>query len=675
MEKVVLNVEGMTCVNCAKAIEVSLTKLKGVKKVVVSFETGRCYVEFNEEFLSLEEIIKVIEGLGYSVVSHTKKRDFQREILIFSFIASLCIMLLMMWKNPQSLFLQGILSLSVQILGGYKFYRGAYAGIKSRIGNMDLLVALGTSSAILYSFFAVFRLLPGEPFFETNAFLISFVRLGKYIEERTKKRALHLLKELFAIQTSKVRLLTKEGEKEVSIGDVLPGDIIILKPGDLIPLDGELVEGRLEVEEALVTGESVPKLKKEGDLLISGSLVINGYAKAKVKALLEKSYVSMLINMVEEALRHKPPIQRIVDRVSHYFVQVVVVLAFLVFLFWFFYLRDLPLSFNFALSILVISCPCAMGIAVPLAISVGLVRAYKQGLLVKDPSVFEKAHLINALILDKTGTLTKGQPKILTYKEYDEKALVYAYALAKTSRHPYSRAIIALAKEKGITSSEEFKNCREVPGEGIYCEDFFLGKDPGSKAIVLKRGEKILAEFIAEDEIREEAREVLTYLKNRGIEVVLATGDTIERARKVAENLGLDKIYAEVKPEDKLKMVEEYQRKGYKVAMVGDGINDAPALAKADLSFVMAEGTDLSKRVGEVVLLSGLKGLYNFFQISFFLRRRIYQNLFWAFLYNLLGIPIAGGILYSYGIILKPEMAGLMMALSSISVVINSVRK
>ncbi|MFN3921939.1 MAG: heavy metal translocating P-type ATPase, partial [Caldimicrobium sp.] len=648
--KVVLKVEGMTCVNCAKAIEISLQRLKGIKKVKVSFEIGRCYVEYNPELLSLDEIVKVVEGLGYKIVSHTKKRGYEREILVFSFLSSVFIMLLMFWKDPKSLLLQGFLSLFVQILGGYKFYQGAYAGIKTRIGNMDVLVALGTTSAFLYSLLSAFKILPGEPFFETNAFLISFVRLGKYIEEKTKTKALHLLKELFALQTSKVRIFTQEGEKEVSIEDVLPGDIILLKPGDLIPLDSEVLEGKLEVDESLVTGESVPVLKKEGDDLISGSIVVNGFAKAKIKALLEKSYVSMLLKMVEEALTHKPPIQRIVDRVSHYFVQVIVALSILVFIIWFYNSSDFQLSFNFSLALLVISCPCALGIAVPLVISVGLVRSYKRGILVKDPAVFEKAHLIKVLILDKTGTLTKGQPVILEYQEYEKEALSIAYGLAQTSRHPYSKAIVEFVKRKGI-NPYEFKNCKEVPGEGIYCEDYFLGKATNSKAVLLKKGNKLLAEFFAEDEIREEAKEVLSYLQDKGIEIVLATGDNLKRAQIVAETLGIKNFYAEVKPEKKLKIVEEFQEKGYKVAMVGDGINDAPALARADLSFVMAEGTDLSKRVGEVVLLSGLKGLKAFFEISFLLKKRITQNLFWAFLYNLLGIPIAGGIFYNYGII------------------------
>ncbi|MFN3504981.1 MAG: heavy metal translocating P-type ATPase [Caldimicrobium sp.] len=674
MEKVVLQVEGMTCVNCAKAIEISLKKLKGVKKVEVSFEVGRCFVEYNKDFLSLEDIIKVIESLGYRVVSQKIKKDYQREILIFSFLSSVIIMFLMFWDHPQSLIFQAVLSISVQIIGGLKFYRGAYAGIKTRIGNMDLLVAIGTTSALLYSICSLFKILPGEPFFETNAFLISFVRLGKYIEERTKSKSLHLLKELFSIQTSKVRLFLKGTEKEVSIEEVLPGDILIFKTGDLVPLDSELIEGKLEVDEALVTGESAPLFKKEGDKLISGSVIISGFAKVKVLATLEKSYISMLLKMVEEAISRKPPLQRIVDKVSHYFVQVIIILSVLVFVIWYQKTGNMLLSFNFSLSVLVISCPCALGIAVPLVISVGLVRSYRKGLLVKDPAVFEKAQSINCLILDKTGTLTKGKPKIVSFKEYTEDALSIAYGLAKTSTHPYSKAIVEFAIQKEV-SHREFKDCKEVPGEGIYCEDYFLGKSSKSKGLALEKGDTLLAEFIAEDEIREDAKEIIEFFQKSGIKVILATGDTKVKAEKVAFALGIKEVYAEVKPEDKLKLVEELQVKGYRIGMVGDGINDAPALAKADLSFVMSEGTDLSKRIGEVILLTGLRGLRDFFQLAFWLRKRIFQNLFWAFLYNILGIPVAGGLLYSYGIILKPEISGLMMALSSISVVLNSVRR
>lgn len=674
MEKVTFKVEDMTCVNCAKAIEIALKRLKGVKKVDVSFELGRVYVEFEEEFLGPEEIIKVIEETGYRVAGSEKKRTYEREILFLSFTVSIVIMALMFIHHPFSLYTQALLSMLIQIVGGFKFYKGGYAGLKSRIGNMDLLVALGTTSALLYSLLALFQVLPGEPFFETNAFLISFIRLGKYIEEKTKGRALALLKDLFALQTAKVRLLTPKGEKEVTVTEILPGDLLVLKTGDLVPLDGEVEKGSLEVDESLVTGESLPVLKKKGDPLISGSLVVNGFAKMRVKAMLERSYISMLLNMIEEALQRKPRLQRIADMVSHYFVQVIVLLSMLVFLFWYLKGYGLSLSFHFALAVLVISCPCAFGLAVPLAISVGLVRAYKRGLLLKDPSTFEKVKDIDILILDKTGTLTKGRPKVREFISFEDSALSIAYGLALTSQHPYSKAIVEYAKSLGIEPAQ-VGECREEPGLGIFCGEYFLGRDPSGKGLVLKRRDKVLAEIRAEDELREESEEIIEFLKKRGVKVVLATGDTKDRAEEVAKKLGLESFYAEVKPQDKLRLVEEFQKKGFKVAMVGDGVNDAPALAKADLSFVMAEGVDLSKRVGEVVLLSGLRGIKAFFEVAATVRKRIWENLFWAFIYNLIGIPIAGGLFYTKGLILKPEMAGLMMAFSSISVVLNSLRK
>lgn len=583
-------------------------------------------------------------------------------------------MVLMHFHQPYSLYIQAFLSLIVQIFGGLKFYKGAIVSLKTKTGNMDLLVSIGTTSALAYSFLSLFGVLPGDPFFETNAFLISFVRLGKYIEERTRSKALSLLKDLFALQTSKVRLLTPEGEVEANISEVFPGDILIVKTGDLVPVDSRVVEGSLEVDESLVTGESIPILKKEGDPLLSGSLVISGYAKVEAKSQVESSYVSLLIRLIEEALQKKPMIQRLADRVAHYFVQIIIVLSFLVLLIWYLLTKEPSLSFNFALAVLVISCPCAFGLAVPLAISVGLTRSYKRGILIKDPGSFEKAKLINLIIMDKTGTLTVGKPKVKEFRSFDSNALAIAYSIAVTSQHPYSKAIVEYARAQEV-SPLPLDKCREEPGIGIFCDKYFLGKDPSGKGIILKEESKVLAEIYIEDEIRAESMEVVKTIIKRGIEVVLATGDSYERAKKVAQILGIKKVYAEIRPQEKLQLVDEYQRRGYRVAMIGDGINDAPAMAKADLSFVMAEGVDIAKRIGDVILLSGLKGILYFFEISDTVRRRIWQNLFWASIYNIISIPIAGGLLYHKGIVLKPEMAGLMMALSSVSVVLNSVRK
>jgi len=583
-------------------------------------------------------------------------------------------MILMFLHHPYSLYIQAFLSLLVQVLGGPKFYKGAIAGLKMRTGNMDLLISIGTTSALIYSLLALFKVIPGEPFFETNAFLISFVRLGKFIEERTKTRALSLLKELFALQSSRVKVWTSSGEIEINVSDLFPGDIIVVKTGDLVPVDGKIVEGLVEVDESLISGESVPILKKKGDNLISGSIIVNGYAKVEVTSQVESSYIGVLIRLIEEALQRKPKIQRLADRVSHYFVQIILLLSVAVFLIWFIKTQELSLSFNFALALLVISCPCAFGLAVPLAIFVGLTRTYKRGILVKDPGGFERAGQIDILILDKTGTITVGKPKVIEFNSLDDKAIEIAFSLALTSQHPYSKAIVEYAKQFNL-SPIQLGECREVPGVGIFCGDYFLGRNPSGKGLILRDREQILAEIEVEDEIRVEAKEVLEDIRKRGLGIILATGDTRERASTVAEKLGIETIYAEIKPQDKLKLIEDFQKRGLKVAIVGDGVNDAPAMARADLSFVMAEGVDIAKRVGDVILLSGLRGIVYFFDIADKTRKRIWQNLFWAFIYNIISIPIAGGILYHKGIVLKPEFAGLMMALSSVSVVINSIRR
>ncbi len=668
--RAVLKVSGMTCVNCAKAIEVSLKKLKGVQEVYVSFELGRVVVEFNEELLDLESIKQVIESLGYKVES-AKGKEKNLEVLLFCWFASISIMILMLWHTPYSLPLQAILSLLVQAFGGYTFYKGAISSIKVRVGNMDLLVALGSTASLLYSFLSFFKILPGEPFFETSAFLITFVKTGKFLEEWVKSKALKSLRDLFALQTIKVKVL-KDGKEELkSPQEVFIGDVILLRSGDMVPLDCKLIEGSLEVDESLISGESLPVKKSVGDKLISGSLVVSGFAKAKVEKGFSSSYANLLVKLVEESLSKKPSLQRLADRFSHYFVQFVVAVSFLAFLLWYLKTGDLRLSVNFSLAVLVVSCPCAFGIAVPLALVMGLLRCYRKGVLVKNPAVFERQ--VDIVVLDKTGTLTEGKPQLVDIKLYDETALKLACGLAVASNHPYSIAIRQYCQQKGI-SPIELQECKEEPGTGIYSNGLFLGRSEEGH-VALKEGNRLLAEFFFEDKLREEAKEVVSYLKRKGIKLFMLTGDKKEKAIKIAKELDIDQFLAEAKPEDKLKVVEELQSKGYRVAVVGDGINDAPAMAKADLSVAIGSGTDLAKRVGDVILLKGLKGLMDFFELKDKTIRRVKENLFWAFFYNTLSIPLAGGLLYSKGFYLKPELAGLLMALSSLSVVLNSVRK
>ena len=669
--KVALRVSGMTCVNCARAIELSLKKLRGVEEVSVSFELGRVVVSYKEELLSLEQIKEVIESLGYKVEG-VKGGDKSFQILLFCWLSSLGIMALMFLHGSLSLYLQALLSFLVQVVGGYSFYRSAWHSLKARVGNMDLLVAIGSTSALLYSFLALVGFLPGEPFFETSAFLITFVRTGKRIEEWVRTRALRSLKELFNLQTIRIRVL-KNGKEELKrVDELFVGDLLVLRAGDMVPVDCKVVEGQLELDESFITGESMPVKKSAGELILSGSLVVSGFAKAKVEKTFKNSYANLLVSLVESALEQKPKVQRIADRVSHYFVQFVVFLSVVVFAVWYALSGDAKMALNFSLAVLVVSCPCAFGIAVPLAVAVGLLRAYKKGLLVKNPSAFEQR--LDVIIFDKTGTLTEGKPKLVECKLYERQALELACAMAQTSNHPYSVALREFCQQRGIKPTD-LQDCKEIPGEGVRCGDLFLGRSDGQAHVYLMQRDKKLGEFFFEDPIREGVQRLIGYLKNRGLRLYMLTGDSEERAKEVAQRLSIDYYRARAKPEDKLRVVQELQSMGLRVGVVGDGINDAPALSKADLSFAVGSGTDLAKRVGDVVLLKGVEGLIEFFEIRDKTLGRIKQNLFWAFFYNALFIPVAGGLFYSYGLYLRPEYAGLLMALSSLSVVLNSVRR
>ncbi len=664
-----LKVSGMSCINCARAIEISLKKLRGIQDVQVSFELGRVVVEYQEDFLDVEQIKRVIESLGYKVEAVEEKR-WNTYTLLFCWISSLCIMILMFWHGIYSMYFQALLALMVQVLGGYVFYKGALGALRARVGNMDLLVALGSSSALLYSFLSLFGLLPGEPFFETSAFLITFVRTGKFLEDWVKARALKGLRDLFALQTVKVKVLKEGKEISKSLQEVFVGDLILLRTGDMVPVDCSILEGTLEVDESLITGESLPVKKSQGDRLLSGSLVISGFAKAKVEKTFSHSYANLLVRLVEESLSKKPRIHRLADKFSHYFVQGVVLLSVIVFLFWYAKTGNLPLAVSFSLAVMVVSCPCAFGIAVPLALTFGIFKANKRGVLIKDPTAFEKS--IDILLMDKTGTLTEGKPKLVDYNLYEEEALKIACAMAKVSNHPYSIAIREFCESKGI-KGKSLEACKEEAGVGIFCGEYTLGKGKEGQVALLRNG-SLLAEFFFEDALRKEALEVISFLKSRGIRVFMITGDKEEKARQLAQSLGIDYI-AQATPEEKLRKVKELKEKGLRVGMVGDGINDAPAMAQADISFAIGSGTDMAKRAGDVILLRGIEGVRTFFEVRDRTLRRIRENLFWAFFYNLLGIPIAGGLLYSKGIYLKPEMAGLMMAFSSLSVVLNSLRK
>ncbi len=673
--KRVYKVEGMSCVNCARTIQIALSRKEGIKDVEVSFELGRVRVEFDEERISEEEIKRAIEELGYRVVEEEQDK---LELITFALSAfsSLTIASLMFLEVKGGIYIQLLLSTLVQVIGGWKFYKGAYNSLKNRVAGMDVLVALGTTGSYLYSLLVFLELIPGKPFFETNAFLITFVRGGRLIEETAKRKSLRLLKTLLSSQYIEVSVVKDGTEERKNAREVLPGEILLLRPGDMIPVDGIVVKGEGYVSEAVVSGEPKPILRKKGDRIVGGSLVEAGTLYVEAKSSYESSYLGKISRLIEKALTDKPRIQRLADRVSHYFVQFVVLVAVVTFVFWFYVTGDLQKAVQFSLAVLVISCPCALGIATPLAVAVGLTKALSSGIIIKRPSSIEEFSHIDLVVFDKTGTVTEGTFKVVDFRSNYQKALDIALTLENVSNHPIARAIREFAISKGARELQ-LVGCREVLGRGVECGEYFIGgyaeEGDGTKVIALQKGDTLLALFYLKDSTRAEAGRVVSELKKMGLKTLLLSGDGEEVTKKVCEELHFDGYIAQVKPEEKKRIIEELQTRGHRVAMVGDGINDAPALAQANLSFAISQGTEITKQVGDVLLLRGISAIPDAFRLGKKVNTKIKQNLGWAFVYNLLGIPLASGVFYSYGLYLKPEIAGLMMALSSISVVINTL--
>ncbi len=668
----------MTCVNCARTIEIALRRKEGVKNVEVSFELGRVKVEFDEGKVSEEEIARTIEELGYRVLEEDSgKRDVY--ILIFSGISALAITFLMFYPIPYGLYVQFLLSTIVQVFGGWKFYRGSYSSLKNGVAGMDVLVSLGTTGAYAYSVLALLGVIPGTPFFETNTFLVTFVRGGRFIEERAKKRALRLLKSLLTAQHSEVSVIEDGNEVRKNVRELMKGEVIVCRPGDLIPIDGVVVKGRGYVSEAVLTGEPEPILKEPGDRVISGSILEDGLLEIRVEASYESSYLSKINRMVESALSEKPKVQRIADTVSHYFVQIVVIVSALTFFIWVKFTGNMEQAVQFSLAVLVVSCPCALGIATPLAVVVGISEALTKGILVKKPSSFEIFPKIDTVVFDKTGTLTEGRFQVVRYELRSSDALDIVYTMETYSNHPIARAIREFAEKQGARKIE-LAECREKVGRGVECGEYFIGEYEDEnipedvwKAVALRRNGEVLAVFYLKDTLRQEAKFVVNEIKRMGLTAVLISGDRTETTKFVARELGFDSFMAEVKPEEKKEVVKSLQEEGLRVAMVGDGVNDAPALAQSDLSFAVPHGVDITKQVGDIVLLSGITKLPESFKLGKKVNNKIKQNLAWAFVYNLIGIPVASGLFYKFGVYLKPELAGLLMALSSVTVVANTV--
>lgn len=738
-QRISLSLFGMHCSSCASIIERSLKKVPGVKQASVNFAAEKASVVYDETQAKTQNLIEAIKKAGYKAeLIDAKDSDYERrkreqetrsyfKKFWFSFAFSLPMlyfMLLDFFAIPGKaavLPLVGIISLiltiPIQFIIGSGFYKGMWSSLKMKTFNMDSLIAIGTSTAFFYSliifinYFVKNKSLIGldgkipELYFETAAFLITFVILGKWLEIRTKSKTGDAIKKLMGLQAKTARIIRQGAIVDILVEEVIHGDIIMVRPGEKIPVDGKITKGLSAIDESMITGESLPVEKKVGDNVIGSTVNKTGSFEFEATRVGSETALAQIIRLIEDAQGSKAPIQGFADRISAVFVPVVIGIAIITFIVWYFFLGA---SLSFALmtftAVIVIACPCALGLATPTSLMVGTGKGAEYGILVKGGEPLEAACHIKAVVFDKTGTLTKGKPEvtdIITFENIDEdEILTISASLEKLSEHPLAEAIYTYANEESV-SLEEVNNFSAIPGHGvkgiINGTEYYFGnrrlmteildlsiikvnrkltklEEQGKTAMILASKTEILGAIAVADTVKATSAEAVTKLKKLGIAVYMITGDNERTAKAIAAQVGIDNVLAEVLPEDKANEVKKIQQNNIKVAMVGDGINDAPALAQADLGIAMGSGTDVAMETGGIVIMKNdLNDVVTALQLSRETMAKIKQNMFFALFYNVMGIPIAARIFMSFGLVLKPELAGLAMALSSISVVGNSL--
>jgi Cu+-exporting ATPase len=746
-ERVNLSLSDMHCASCAGIIERAVKKLPGIFGVNVNFASEKAQIVYNAHLVDVDKIIDAIKKAGYgALVIDEKDRDFERrkkeqEIanfrkkFIFSLILSLPMLYFMLldffkWMPGASILPPyfGIISLvlatPIQFVIGAGFYKGMWSSLRMKTFNMDSLIAIGTSTAYVYSLinFLIFAFknnsiigLDGmkipELYFETAAFLITFVILGKWLEAKAKGRASDAIRKLMGLQAKTARVIRNGKTLDISIEEVKVGDTILVRPGEKIPVDGKVTKGSSAIDESMITGESIPIEKNVGDRVIGATINKTGSFEFVTEKVGSDTALAQIIRLIEEAQGSKAPIQAFADRISAYFVPIVISIAILTLIVW---LLIPGSNLTFALmafvAVIVIACPCALGLATPTAIMVGTGKGAEYGILVKGGEPLEAANKINAIVFDKTGTLTKGKPEVTDIvksqianrkSQTSEKTILQiAASLEHHSEHALGKAIIKKA-ESEKTELISVNNFKAIPGHGIEglinhikyyfgnrklikeiakidfqeAEDQISKLEEQGKTVMILADEKNLIGLIAvADTVKETSCEAITKLKKMGIDIFMITGDNSRTANAIAQEIGITNVLAEVLPEDKASEVKKLQSKGKVVAMVGDGINDAPALAQADLGIAMGSGTDIAMETGGIVIIKNdLRDVATAIKLAKETMTKIKQNMFFALFYNIIGIPIAARLFVGLGLVLRPELAGLAMALSSISVVSNSL--
>ena len=738
VEKVTLPVQGMSCASCVNKVQTALNNVPGVIGADVNFATEKATVEYVSGQVTLKDLSKAVEAIGYTILEIKEGDVVEREKaareaefrkLKHKFAAGVILVIplfvLVHWdelglsriwalSKQANFFIQLLFQTPIQFWVGWQFYKGAWAAATHKTSDMNTLIAVGTSAAYLYSLLATFfpwmfaakGLFP-EVYFDTAGAIIVLILLGRLLEARAKSQTSEAIKKLIGLQAKTAMVIRNGQEIAIPVDEVQIGDTVIVRPGEKIPVDGVILEGHSSVDESMVTGESIPVEKISGEEVIGATLNKTGTFKLKAIKVGKETLLAQIIQMVEEAQGSKPPIARLADIIASYFVPAVIGIAVLTFVIW--YVLGPPPALTYAVlnfvAVMIIACPCALGLATPTSIMVGTGKGAEHGVLIRGGQALEMAHKLNAIVLDKTGTITKGEPSVTDVVEAGEvrpdEVLRLAASAEKGSEHPLGEAIVNKAKEKQL-ELETFTDFNAIPGYGIEATmggkrvllgNMKLMKDKaislgdmeqqaenlsheGKTPLFVAVGRRLAGMIAVADTLKENSRTAITALRQLGLQVVMLTGDNQRTAEAIARQVGVDRILAEVLPEQKAEQVKILQAKGNKVGMVGDGINDAPALVQADVGIAIGTGTDVAMESADITLISGdLTGVVIAIALSRATVRNIKQNLFWAFAYNTILIPVAAGALFPFfGILLNPIFAAAAMGLSSVTVVSNALR-